>query len=132
MTDPIDTLVELWREKARIKERENENKAEIAACQAMILKRWLPAGTQHVKRNGATVHVKRYLKVKVLDDSTLTLRLAGDLPATINRNRLASYLRELLLDEKLGEWVADNARLPESLRGVVEVDEGHNLGVRGA
>lgn len=132
MTDPIDTLVELTREKRQYDAKVNDLKKEIKAVNLMLLQKWTSAGTQHIKRNGATVYIQRNLKVRVLDDAALTKALEGVLPGKVHRGQLCSYMKEMLQDPVLGEWRAENSHIPEELQGIVEVDEFFSIQVLNA
>ena len=132
VTDPIDTLIELTREKRGLDARINILKKEIKACSRVLLQEWTAAGTQNMKRNGATVYMLRGLKVTVIDDEALSRALEGILPGKVHRGQLCSHMKELLQDPVIGEWRAENSRIPEELQGIVEVDEFFDIKVLNA
>ena len=90
-------------------------------------------GKQSEKRNGTTVYLARKMNAKVQDRPKLVeaMRALGhDEMLTVNANSLGAFLRDLLHDDKVGEWVADDARLPAELRGTVTVTEYHKIQAR--
>lgn len=134
-TDNVAKYVDLVRRKTRSEEALREINRQIADTEQALLAEFASTGTQSVKTtDGATIYVRRELSVETRENVDLRSYVGTFLPECLGPNwqKLKARLREILMDERLGEWVADDARLPEGLRAAISVREVRRIGCRGA
>ena len=133
IADPVARYLELKADKDRRVDELKPINAEMKQLEEVLASQFLGLGKTSETRNGMTVYISRQLKAEVTD----ALKLADALRATsneqmltINSSSLKSWLREMLYDEKLGEWVADESRLPAEFQECLRVTEFSRVAAR--
>ena len=116
-------------EKRRIEAQLREANQKVAEAEFKAKALMEAEGIEAVTVDGYTVFPSRQISVKVLDHDALLDRVPAELVRrTVHHQQLQGYLREVLTDDVADRWEAD--RLPDSLRGIVEVSEFSRLNCR--
>ncbi len=128
--------VQLEQQKRGIKAELADVDSEIRALDIKISDAMHADGVSKLTVGGFTVHPVRNLSIKVANAHQLVLGmkiLGHEELLTVHASRLRTFIREeYLTDEKLGEFVLSEDRLPECLRGAISMDEYERIGVRKA
>lgn len=132
----LDQFIELTKVKRDLEKQLKDINGQLAKAEAEVICEWQENGTEQTRKNGMTVFIKRELSIKAKDGDTLAVvgQLIPDpnlrFLLGVNHMRLRSQLKEWCFNDEIGEIEPDINKLPEALRGVVEITEYSRLNAR--